>query len=70
MQLQANDATQFAADEKNTAKVEADRLFAEQKEFNTSMNERLTAIAVTSAKTAKTLSNWDGDGQPEVRNVS
>lgn len=35
-----------------------------------SSSEVLQAIAVSSAKTAKLLDRWDGDGQPEVRDVS
>ena len=36
-----------------------DRLFSNE--------ETLRAIAVSSAKTAKLLSRWDGDGQPDIR---
>ena len=36
---------------------------------NFNNNEVLTAIALNTAKTAKLLGRWDGDGQPETRSV-
>ena len=40
------------------------------KEQMESMNEALKVIAVSTTKSAKLMNRWDGDGQPEIRNVS
>lgn len=69
VQVQADDIAKTNADAKTEARVEAERLQAEQRETNENLQAALKVIAITSAKSAKVLSNWDNDGQPEERIV-